>query len=31
MPTFQLKINGKSQTVEADRDTPLPANQRQLL
>ena len=23
MPTFQLKINGKSQTVDADRDTPL--------
>lgn len=23
MPTFQLKINGKSQTVEADRDAPL--------
>jgi isoquinoline 1-oxidoreductase subunit alpha len=23
MPIFQLKINGKSQTVEADRDTPL--------
>ena len=23
MPTFNLKINGKPQTVEADRDTPL--------
>lgn len=23
MPTFQLKINGKSQTVEVDNDTPL--------
>ena len=23
MPIFQLKINGKSQTVDADRDTPL--------
>lgn len=23
MPTFQLKINGKSQTVDVDRDTPL--------
>jgi len=23
MPTYQIKINGKSQTVEADQDTPL--------